>query len=142
MILLPIHPEYVEKIKCGVKKFEFRRQIPRRLSRDNYVAIYCTSPVCKIVGCFKVGCVLVGSPSEIWTKTFRNAGIEREDFDAYFKGRGSAYALCINKKYWLKKPMTIFQVRGSKVAPQSFVYLTDDEANNVFRLLGVKKAKG
>jgi len=89
------------------------------------------------VGCFKVGYVLVGSPSEIWTRTFRNAGIKRDDFDAYFRNRRSAYALCISKTYWLKKPITLFQLRRSKVAPQSFVYLTDAQAKKVYSSLDV-----
>lgn len=133
MILLPIHPEYVDKIRCGLKRFEFRRQIPRQLSRNDndYIAIYCTSPVCKVVGCFKVSRVLVGSPSEIWAKTFGNAGIERKDFDEYFRGRRYAYALCIGKTHWLNDPITLFQLRGSKVAPQSFVYLSDEQADKI-----------
>ena len=62
MILLPIHAEFVEKIKDGSKRFEFRRRIPSKLHKGDFVAIYCTRPICKIVGCFEVGGVLSGSP--------------------------------------------------------------------------------
>ena len=107
MILLSIHPEYVEKIKVGLKRFEFRKRIPCKSVANDYVAIYCTSPICKVVGCFKVGRVLVGTPSEIWARTARYAGVLRSEFDRYFFGRASAFALSIRKTYWLRKPMPL-----------------------------------
>ena len=131
MILLSIHPEYVAKIKVGLKRFEFRKRIPCKSIENDYVAIYCTSPVCKVVGYFKVGCVLVGSPSKIWTRTARHAGVSRKDFDMYFLGRTSAYALSIRQICWLRNPISIYRLRKSSVAPQSFIYLTDEQAKKI-----------
>ena len=131
MILLSIHPEYVAKIKDGLKRFEFRKCIPCKSIENDYVAIYCTSPVCKIVGYFKVGRVLVGLPNNIWKQTSRYAGVSRREFDRYFLGRTTAFALSIEQTYWLRSPMPLCRLRKSNVAPQSFVYLTDKQADRI-----------
>lgn len=131
MILLSIHPEYVAKIKDGLKRFEFRKRIPCKSIANGYVAIYCTSPVCKVVGCFNVGRVLVGSPNEIWAQTSSYAGVSKSEFDRYFLGRTTAFALSIEQTRWLRTPMPLCRLRKPDVAPQSFVYLTDKQADKI-----------
>ena len=137
MILLSIHPEFVEKIQDGSKRFEFRKHIPGKLHNGDLVAIYCTRPICKIVGCFEVGRVLSGSPCEVWAQTFRHAGIDKNKFDAYFTGRLTSYALSIKQTHWLRTPVSLFSLRQSAFAPQSFLYLNAEQSEKLAMLMGL-----
>jgi len=131
MILLPIHTEFVEKIKDGSKRFEFRKRIPSKLHEGDFIAIYCTRPICKIVGYFEVGRVLSGHPREVWTQTFRFAGIDKSVFDSYFFGHLTAYALGIQQIHWLSEPISLFCLRKSAFVPQSFLYLNSEQAKKI-----------
>ncbi len=142
MILLPIHAEFVEKIKDGSKRFEFRKRIPSKLHKGDFVAIYCTRPICNIVGCFEVGGVLSGSPCEVWAQAFRYAGIDKCNYDAYFSGHLTAYALCIRQTYWLREPISLFRLRNSEWAPQSFLYLTPEQAETIVSMMGLMPREG
>ena len=57
------------------------------------VFIYVTRPVMELRGGFRVGEVWAGTPQEIWEKVSERAGINRDDFDAYYEGQSVAYAL-------------------------------------------------
>ena len=84
-VLLSIHPEYVDAIFAGHKGFEFRRVLFKEDVRE--VVVYATSPISRVVGRFKVEDIYEDSPSEIWAKTEALAGVTKETFDTYFKGR-------------------------------------------------------
>ena len=60
MILLSIHPEYVEKIVSKVKTFEFRKLTPKDFNLDPRIAIYSTRPMCRIVAYVEVSRILSG----------------------------------------------------------------------------------
>ena len=47
-ILIPIKPEYVDKILSGNKKYEYRKIKPKR--KVDKMIIYSTYPIMKVVG--------------------------------------------------------------------------------------------
>ena len=87
-LLISIHPEFVEKIISGQKVFEFRKTLPSQL--PTHLVIYATTPVQRVVAVAEVNEVLTGSPSEIWERSKKGAGISRAYFRQYFSGRKSA----------------------------------------------------
>lgn len=89
-ILLSINPEYVQRILCGEKKYEFRKSLCKR--KVDKIVIYSTSPVMKVVGEAEVEAVLVDIPEKIWDITREDSGVEQEFFDEYYKGRTHAVA--------------------------------------------------
>lgn len=114
-VVLSIKPEYVEAIKDGRKRFEFRKSIFRK--KVDKVYIYASSPVSKVVGEFQPVDVIQGTPDELWVKTHRFAGIGKDWYDLYFKGHDTAYAIEIKKLRIYNTPKDIpFH------APQSFRY--------------------
>lgn len=127
-ILLSINPEYVERILLGKKKYEYRR----RLANDDIEAIiiYATSPIMKIVGEVKVTGKIEMAPSSLWEHTKGNAGISRRKYREYFAGCKKAYAykLGIANEYKTKKLLNDI---GIKQAPQSFIYLTDEQYRKI-----------
>src|SRR6202050_1248336 len=76
--LLSIRPPYAEAIFRGEKRFEFRRAICRK--SVDVVVVYITSPTSLVVGEFDVTGVISDSVEDLWNRTRRHAGIERELF--------------------------------------------------------------
>ena len=119
-ILLSINPEYVERIMCGEKKYEFRKNLCRK--KVDKIIIYSTSPVMKVVGEAEVEEVLVDEPRKIWEITKKHSGINQEFFYEYYDGRTQAVAYKLNNIVEYAKPKVLADY-GVNVAPQSFCYL-------------------
>ena len=119
-ILISIHPEHVQNILNGRKKYEFRKIVAKQTI--NSILIYETSPTMKIVAEVDVKGVLTGAPNEIWQQTYNSSGITKEYFDAYFKGRKIAHAYKLGKIKIFESAKTLSDY-GIKSAPQSFIYL-------------------
>ena len=128
--LLSIHPEYVERIKTGQKRYEYRRIAFRRAV--DRIIIYATHPYSCIVGEAKVFCVLQDSKEKVWEKTHLYAGIKKEAYLNYFKGRETAFAYGITdfRIYPERKKL---QDIGLSRAPQSFYYLKREQYERLTR---------
>lgn len=121
-ILLSINPEYVGRIMCGEKKYEFRKN--RCKKNVDKIVIYSTSPVMKVVGEAEVEDVLEDEPEKIWEITKNESGVNQKFFNAYYDGREKAVAYKLNNIIKYKTPRTLEEY-GINTAPQSFCYLND-----------------
>jgi predicted transcriptional regulator len=121
-ILLSIKPEYVKKIMDGSKKYEYRKHLTTQ--PIDLIIIYSTSPESKIIGEVKVVGTISASPTALWEKTKKNAGISRKKYREYFQRSKIAYAYVLGdaEMYEISKNLSDY---GLKQAPQSFVYLPD-----------------
>jgi len=117
-LLISIHPEFVEKIISGQKVFEFRKTLPSQL--PTHLVIYATSPVQRVVAVAEINEALTGSPSGIWERSKKGAGITRAYFRQYFSGRKSASAFKIGKVAALRRPLSLQEINPILVAPQSY----------------------
>lgn len=131
-IILPIHPEYVKKILSGEKTFEYRKKLPHDI---DYILIYETSPISKVVAIGEVAEILKEKTNILWKKTLYSGGVNKSFFDSYFENKEEGYAIRFKNIYALKNPidLSFFQL---KQAPQSYVIL---EKCNIDSLL--KKSK-
>lgn len=119
--LLSINPQHVARILDGSKRFEFRKV---RTRHDiSSIVIYCTSPMCLVVGEAEVTEVVDGTPADVWGVAGDHAGISREFYDQYYHGRGRAVAYRLGKVSEYGSPKSLADL-GISSAPQSFVYLT------------------
>ena len=123
-ILLSIKPEYAYKILTGTKKYEYRKRLPQK-SIDKIV-IYSTAPDSMLIGEVNVCGVLIASPTSIWKKTKKNAGISRDKYREYFKGCKTAVAFCLGSPTIYEKKISLDEI-GIDFPPQSFVYLEDND---------------
>lgn len=119
---MSIKPEYAEKILAGEKRFEFRKAVPKAEGVKT-VVIYATKPVGKVVGEFEVGGILSEKPRVVWSLTSGFAGITRQFFNEYFRGRDTAYAIKVKRATRYEEPISLDEVLSSGIAPQSFCYL-------------------
>lgn len=129
-ILLSIHPEYVERIKTGQKRYEYRRIAFRRTV--DRIIIYATYPCSCIVGEASVSYVLQDSIERIWEKTYLYAGITKEAYLNYFKGRETAYAYEIMDLQIYPECRKLKDI-GLSRAPQSFCYLNQEQYERLMR---------
>lgn len=130
-ILISIHPEHITNILSGSKRFEYRRVMP---TQDvSYLVLYCTAPVKKIVAVAEVLDCLVGSPSQIWTKTANGAGITRKFYRDYFSGQKKACSFVLGNVYKLSEPLGLTKLSSCKVPPQAFCYLNERDMKQILK---------
>ena len=130
--LLPIQPRFANAILRGEKRVEFRR---RRFGRDvEYVVVYASSPVCGIVGSFRVSGIEEGCPDDIWEDYKEVGGIEREDYFRYYEGAERAFAIGIERVCVLDKPLSLDQLSRGLKPPQSYTYLTREHMDRLNEL--------
>jgi predicted transcriptional regulator len=118
--LLSIRPQYVSAIISGEKKFEFRRTIFKH--PVEIVVIYASSPIQRAVAEFEVKNVFTENLENLWQRTHKYAGIERQYFIQYFHGNAIGHAIEIGKVIVYRTPYCIREKLGM-IPPQSFAYL-------------------
>ena len=128
-LLLSLKPRYADLVFKGLKKFELRRRSPKN-SKGRDVFVYVTNPDRILRGGFRVGNVRIGTPEEIWEIVSESAGLDKSEFDAYYAGRDTAYALEIEDVWECENAPTLDQLRRmcqNFVVPQSWRYVKPDE---------------
>lgn len=130
--LLPIQPRFANAIIRGEKRVEFRR---RRFGRDvEYVVVYASSPVCGIVGSFRVSTIEEGRPRDIWEEYKDVGGIGREEYFRYYAGAERAFAIGIERVCVLDKPLPLQELSRGLKAPQSYTYLAPEHVDRLNEL--------
>ena len=124
-ILLSINPQHVANIVQGKKCYEYRKKSCKR--KVDKIVIYSTSPVKQIIGEVEVLDTLEMDKEELWKLTKEQSGITKRFYNAYFSGKTTAVAYKLGAVLEYKTPQLLTEI-GVKVAPQSFMYLPDDEA--------------
>lgn len=120
IIIISIHPQHIDKIFSGEKLYEYRKRIPTEIQ---YIIIYATVPIKKIVAIAEVDYVLKESPKCLWELTQKNSGVSCDFFMNYFSGLSEAYAIKFRNIHKLSIPMDINIVDGIKCAPQAYSYV-------------------
>src|SRR5438309_3151891 len=94
-VLLSIKPHFADRIFAGSKRYEFRRVLFRSTSVTTIV-VYASSPVQRVIGEFTVGGILALNKHRLWKETKHYAGVKKRDFDLYFNGRQTGYAIKVS----------------------------------------------
>lgn len=131
MVLLSVKKKYCDLILKGVKQFEFRKKLPNKIQKGDQIALYCTRPTSRVVAYVSVADIIRASPGQLWKKTSFAAGIDYRFFSAYFGDMLQANAIQIGTIHRLDEPLSLEVLRGSKMPPQSYLYLSEEEAQRV-----------
>ena len=119
-ILLPIKPEYADRIMAETKLYEYRKkQCKRKVVK---ILIYSTSPIKKVVGEVKVIEILSLDPQSLWNITKNYSGISKEKYQEYYRNSELAIAYKLGEVNVYKKPIDLKDI-GINYYPQSYVYL-------------------
>ncbi|MBC3962322.1 ASCH domain-containing protein [Pseudomonas simiae] len=127
-VLLSIKPEYANKILSGEKKFEFRK-VSFTNSEIKTVVIYATKPIGKVVGEFEVLKIYSDSPTNIWKRTKRYAGIDKKYFDSYYEGKSLAVAIAVGAVQEYENPKNLSDIGMGISPPQSFCYIKANDCD-------------
>lgn len=119
-ILLPIKPEYANKIVNQTKLYEYRKNICKR-SVDKII-IYSTSPVKRVIAEVEVKTILSNTPDKLWNETKQYSGISKNKYMKYFENKSIAYAYELGKVIVYDSPKKLEEI-GINYYPQSYVYL-------------------
>lgn len=119
-LLLSIHPEFVDKIISGKKKFEYRKSVPRQ--EISKLLIYATNPIKSIVATADIKNILVGTLEDVWKQTNKLSGITEEFYNEYYSKRQIAVAIEMSNiiKFTPYSSLSFYNI---KRAPQGYVYL-------------------
>ena len=123
---MSIKPQFVEKIRRGEKRFEFRRVLPRCQEVDTII-VYASKPVGKVVGEITVRDYLTYTVDEMWDRTKEQSGLTREEFFGYFHGKENANAIAIKSYRDYEQPIPLDVLLPDKTPPQSYCYLNNFE---------------
>lgn len=125
---------YAELLLNGDKTVELRRIRPQA-EPGTLVIVYATSPLRAVLGTCIVKTIGTEAPNVIWDLHGPKTGIPRRDFDTYFQGSRRAVAITVTNPRRLAQPIPLDALRedlGSFTPPQSFRYLTADQARTLF----------
>lgn len=123
---MSIKPKWLEAIKEGRKRYEYRRALWMRDDVDT-ILLYCTKPVGMVVGEVRVGTVYHLPPRELWERTGEASGMTRETLEEYFRGRWHGYAIEVTDARWYEEPRTIGEVLPGRVSPPQFFYYIPEQ---------------
>jgi predicted transcriptional regulator len=117
-ILLPIKPIYVNRILSNEKRYEYRKNKPKK--NVGKIIIYSTSPVKKIMGEIEVEEIIELPKEKLWDLTKKYSGITKKEYDEYFKKQDIAIAYKLGKLIKYEKNLIDL---GINFVPQSYIYL-------------------
>lgn len=124
MILISIHPNHIENIISGKKRYEYRKKVPNNIQ---YLALYATSPVMRIVGIAKVEKIISAPPQLLWRQTRGSSGISFTFFKEYFQKSNTSYAIELSDIRIFKKAISLDDRNLNVIAPQSYYFLTEQQ---------------
>lgn len=132
-IILSIHPNHIDKILSGEKQYEYRKRIPQDI---DYLIVYATAPIKKVVAIIEVDMVMKDIPQNIWDVTQNESGVSYEFFMNYFNEVSTAYAIKFRNIHKLPNSTDITFIDGVKGAPQSYQYV-DKSISDLCEKMGV-----
>ena len=138
MLLLSIHPVYVEKIFAGTKTVELRKRKPN-VEVGSKVVIYSTMPECEIVGFATISGFEVGRPSQLWSKVSASCGVTRSEFNSYFSNSETSVGIFLKDATRFDDAFALSNLRKLWPGfhpPQQFQYLQESRLDTLFGSLG------
>lgn len=136
VIAIAIKPKFAHAILTGQKSVEFRRNgAPKDIS---HLVLYSTKPDQKILGYCEVRKCIVDTPNKLWENYGKYGFINKKDFKFYYEGYDIGRCYIINKSFEFLRPVPVFKCKSFKSAPQSFVYLEQNEWINFKRKKFIK----
>lgn len=133
-IILSIHPKHIAKILSGEKCYEYRKKIPTDIE---YLVVYATFPIKKVVAIIEIDTVLRDSVQKIWERTQTYAGVSYDFLMHYFNDAEDAYAIKFKNIHQLSTPMDVTMIENIKSAPQSYQYV-HEPISDLCEKMGIK----
>jgi len=112
LYLMSIRPQYARAIFQGRKKFELRKLsgVPP-VDEGSVIVVYSTKPEQRIIGEFRAGSVVRGSPERVWALVSGpGSGLGRDAY-GYIRGGRRAMAIEVLEPRLYPRPVTLEEMR-------------------------------
>lgn len=110
--LMSIRPQYARAVLSGRKKYELRKLAGvRPVEEGALIVVYSSGKVKSIVGEFRAGRVIVGSPDVVWAHASRPGQGVGGDAYAYIRGAKRAMAIEVVEPRFYPRPVTLEEIR-------------------------------
>ena len=134
--LLKIQQQYCDKILSGEKTYEYRKRCPEWIEPGCEMVLYSSDEPAVLLAVFEVGKIITGTPEEVWERTCREDGVDRDVFLAgYYENEPQAVAFEVLNPRSLSVDKTVASVFGEDYVPHSFKRLSDEEIAKVQELV-------
>lgn len=134
--LLKIHQKYCDKILSGEKTYEYRKRCPDWIEPGCEMVLYSSDEPVVLLAMFEVGKIITGTPEEVWERTCKADGVDRDEFFAgYYKNEPQAVAFEVLNARPLSVDKTVVSTFGEDYVPRSFLRLSDEEIAKVQELM-------
>lgn len=128
--LMSIKPIYAQKIYNSSKTVELRRRYSK-LSDEDIVVIYESSPVQKITGYFVVREVEYLPLTKLWDIAKSNGQISKKEFYSYFHQIQYGVAIHIKAAQKFKSALCLNCISPDVKAPQSYRYISAEQFKRI-----------
>jgi len=124
-VILSIRPVHAEKILDGSKTVELRRRFTGGVRPGTIALIYSTSPRSALTGSARIKEVQRLAVPELWERHCSAACLQKGEFEDYFSGLASGYAIVLASPQPLIRPVGLPELRQrfGFEAPQSYQYI-------------------
>jgi len=124
-VILSIRPVHAEKILDGIKTVELRRRFTGGIRPGTVALIYSTSPRSALTGSARIKEVQRLAVPELWERHCSTACLQKREFEDYFSGLASGYAIVLTSAQPLIRPVGLPELRQrfGFEAPQSYQYV-------------------
>lgn len=132
MLLLSIHPKYVDAILAGEKSIELRRRKPR--ISEGPALIYATSPRMELTAIAWIESVTKAPLGLLWQSARKSASVTRAEFNAYFRGLDFGTAIRFGQVEPLPHRIGLVELREAWQGfhpPQGYRYLDDAQISRL-----------
>lgn len=134
--LLKIHQEYCDMILSGEKTYEYRKCCPEWLAPGCEMVLCSSDEPAVLLAVFEVGKIITGTPEEVWERTCKADGVERDSFlTGYYEKEPQAVAFEVLNPRPLSVDKTVSAVFGTDYVPHSFKRLSEEEIAKVQELM-------
>ncbi len=110
--LMSIRPQYANAIFRGRKKYELRKLSGQPgITEDSVIVVYSSGNVKAIIGEFRAGRIITGTPEYVWTAVGQSRyGIGRDAW-AYIRGGKRAMAIEVLEPKLYPRPVSLDEIR-------------------------------
>lgn len=124
-VIFSIRPAHAEKILDGSKTVELRRRFTSEVRPGTLALIYSTSPTSALTGSARIQEVQRLAVTDLWKKHRSGARLQKKEFEDYFSGLDSGYAIVLTSAKPLPRPVSLRELRErfGFEPPQSYQYV-------------------
>lgn len=133
LLIISVKPKYAEKIIEGKKTIELRKCAPKRVSKNDRLLLYVTSPVKELWGLYKIKEIIVEEPKKFWELYGHKTGISENEFENYYKNSSKAFGIeIVEIQNYMKYSIKLNSLRKlipGFMPPQTYSYIRKNIIN-------------